>query len=46
MRAIIIRESGRIPMAVGRDAVDAAISTAFGVAHLSEFTVFTDEMQS
>ena len=34
---------GRIPMAKGRDAVDAAISTAFGIARLSEFTVFTDE---
>jgi transglutaminase-like putative cysteine protease len=33
----------RVPMAKGRDAVDAAISTAFGVARLSEFTVFTDE---
>ena len=37
---------GRIPMAVGRDAVDAAISTAFGAASLSEFTVFTDEVAS
>jgi transglutaminase-like putative cysteine protease len=35
---------GRIAMAKGRDAVDAAISTAFGVARLSEFTVFTDQL--
>jgi transglutaminase-like putative cysteine protease len=35
---------GRIVMAVGRDATDAAISTAFGLAELTEFTVFTDEV--
>ena len=35
---------GRILMAVGRDATDAAISTAFGVAELSEFTVITEEV--
>ena len=35
---------GRIAMAVGRDATDAAISTAFGLAELTEFTVFTDEV--
>lgn len=35
---------GRILMAVGRDATDAAISTAFGVADLSEFTVITEEV--
>lgn len=35
---------GRILMAIGRDATDAAISTAFGVADLVEFTVFTDEV--
>jgi transglutaminase-like putative cysteine protease len=35
---------GRIAMAKGRDAVDAAISMAFGVAPLSEFTVFTDQV--
>ena len=34
---------GRILVARGRDATDAAISTAFGVATLAEFTVFTDE---
>jgi transglutaminase-like putative cysteine protease len=36
--------TGRILMARGRDAVDAAISTAFGVANLSEFTVITEEV--
>jgi len=35
---------GRILMAVGRDATDAAISTAFGVAELSEFSVITEEV--
>jgi transglutaminase-like putative cysteine protease len=35
---------GRIAMAVGRDATDAAISTAFGFADLAEFTVFTEEV--
>jgi transglutaminase-like putative cysteine protease len=35
---------GRILMARGRDATDAAISTAFGVSTLVEFTVFTDEV--
>lgn len=35
---------GRILMAVGRDATDAAISTAFGVAELSEFSVITEEI--
>jgi transglutaminase-like putative cysteine protease len=35
---------GRILMAVGRDATDAAISTAFGVADLCEFTVITEEV--
>jgi transglutaminase-like putative cysteine protease len=35
---------GRILMAQGRDAVDAAISTAFGNAPLSEFTVITEEV--
>ncbi len=37
---------GRIPMAYGRDAIDAAISTAFGVANLVEFTVITDELKA
>ena len=35
---------GRILMARGRDATDAAISTAFGVATLVKFEVTTDEM--
>ncbi|MEP6606165.1 MAG: transglutaminase family protein [Nitrosospira sp.] len=35
---------GRIVMAKGRDATDAAISTAFGYANLSEFTVITEEV--
>jgi len=35
---------GRITMAHGRDATDAAISTAFGKAELVEFTVITDEV--
>jgi transglutaminase-like putative cysteine protease len=37
---------GRIAMAYGRDAIDAAISTAFGVANLVEFTVITDEVKT
>ncbi len=37
---------GRILMARGRDATDAAISTAFGIAKLVEFTVFTDQVTS
>ena len=35
---------GRILMARGRDATDAAISTAFGVATLVKFEVTTDEV--
>jgi transglutaminase-like putative cysteine protease len=35
---------GRITMARGRDATDAAISTAFGKANLVEFTVITEEV--
>jgi transglutaminase-like putative cysteine protease len=35
---------GRILMAVGRDATDTAISVAFGVATLSQFTVITEEL--
>ena len=30
-------------MAVGRDATDVAITTSFGTAHLTKFTVITDE---
>jgi transglutaminase-like putative cysteine protease len=36
---------GRIPMAYGRDAADAAITTSFGAAWLREFTVITEEVQ-
>ena len=35
---------GRLLMARGRDATDAAISTAFGVAELVRFEVITDEV--
>jgi transglutaminase-like putative cysteine protease len=35
---------GRILMARGWDATDAAISTALGIAELVEFTVFTNEV--
>jgi transglutaminase-like putative cysteine protease len=35
---------GRIVVARGRDATDAAISTAFGIAKLLHFEVVTDEM--
>jgi hypothetical protein len=37
---------GRILMARGRDATDTAISIAFGVATLVEFTVITDEVRT
>ncbi len=33
-------------MAHGRDAVDVALTTAFGVAELKQFTVWTDEVKS
>jgi transglutaminase-like putative cysteine protease len=35
---------GRILMAVGRDAADVAITTAFGVAPLTKFVVVSDEI--
>jgi transglutaminase-like putative cysteine protease len=35
---------GRILMARGRDATDTAISVAFGIANLVEFTVITNEV--
>jgi hypothetical protein len=35
---------GRLLMARGRDATDAAISTAFGNAELKRFQVFTREL--
>ncbi len=36
---------GRIAMAIGRDATDVAISTAFGVADLTEFSVITEGVE-
>jgi transglutaminase-like putative cysteine protease len=35
---------GRILMATGRDAADVAITTSFGSAYLSKFTVVTEEV--
>ena len=35
---------GRVLMARGRDAVDAALTTSFGPANLTGFTVWTDEL--
>ncbi|HYE17907.1 MAG TPA: transglutaminase family protein [Tepidisphaeraceae bacterium] len=35
---------GRVLMARGRDAVDVALTTAFGVATLEKFTVWTDQV--
>ena len=35
---------GRVVMARGRDAVDVALTTSFGVAPLTRFTVWTDEI--
>ncbi|TDW58634.1 hypothetical protein EDF57_1208 [Novosphingobium sp. PhB55] len=35
--------AGRILMARGRDAADAALVTTFGLAKLSRFQVYTDE---
>ncbi len=35
---------GRILMARGRDAVDCALTTSFGIADLRRFTVWTDEI--
>lgn len=37
---------GRILMAVGRDAVDTALTTSFGIANLQHFEVWTDEVSS
>jgi transglutaminase-like putative cysteine protease len=34
---------GRVPVAIGRDATDTAITTAFGTANLRSFSVVTDE---
>lgn len=36
---------GRIKQAHGRDAVDVALTTSFGVAKLEKFTVWTDEIK-
>jgi transglutaminase-like putative cysteine protease len=35
---------GRVVMAHGRDAVDVALTTSFGAAALTQFTVWTDEI--
>ena len=35
---------GRVAMAIGRDAVDTALTTAFGAANLVGFTVISDEI--
>jgi transglutaminase-like putative cysteine protease len=35
---------GRVLMAHGRDAVDVALTTSFGVTRLEQFTVWTDEV--
>jgi transglutaminase-like putative cysteine protease len=35
---------GRVLMAVGRDASDVAITTSFGIANLTQFTVVSDEV--
>ena len=37
---------GRVLMARGRDAVDVALTTSFGVAQLRKFEVWTDEVAS
>jgi transglutaminase-like putative cysteine protease len=38
------RRIGRVLMATGRDAVDAALTTSFGTANLRKFFVRTDEL--
>ena len=38
------RRIGRVLMARGRDAVDAALTTSFGPANLTGFTVWTEEV--
>ena len=35
---------GRVLMATGRDASDVAITTSFGIANLTQFTVITEEL--
>jgi transglutaminase-like putative cysteine protease len=37
---------GRVLMATGRDAADAAITTSFGTAHLKKFSVISDEVHA
>jgi transglutaminase-like putative cysteine protease len=37
---------GRVLMAVGRDASDVAITTSFGIANLTHFSVVSDEVAS
>ncbi len=37
---------GRILMAIGRDATDAALTTTFGLSKLETFRVWTDELKS
>ena len=36
---------GRVLQAVGRDAVDVALTTSFGPTKLEKFVVWTDEME-
>lgn len=38
------RRIGRVPMAYGRDAADAALTTSFGATDLTKFYVWTDEV--
>jgi transglutaminase-like putative cysteine protease len=40
-----VQRIGRILMGHGRDAVDVALTTSFGAANLSKFTVWTDELK-
>ena len=37
---------GRLLMARGRDATDVALTTSFGAANLTGFTVWTDEVSA
>ena len=41
-----MRRIGRILMARGRDAVDVALTTSFGVTTLKKFDIWTDEIKS
>ena len=36
---------GRVLMATGRDASDVAITTSFGIAILTQFTVVTEQLR-